>query len=139
MPDMVGAFEEANHIKVESKYYTGGDNMLALIAQSPPGTYDVILSDAEYVTQLGRLFGADELIIPLPIPRARLLGRRYGSFGFLGMTYNTVSENSARLWDHSVAGKAGTLIGICPRVCAMAMPVRTTSDFLRQTALSLRG
>ena len=26
--------------------------MLALIAQSPPGTYDVILSDAEFVQQL---------------------------------------------------------------------------------------
>ena len=27
------------------KYYAGGDNMLALIAQSPAGTYDLILSD----------------------------------------------------------------------------------------------
>ena len=41
-PDVVGAFEEANNVKIESKYYTGGDNMLALLAQSPTGTYDVI-------------------------------------------------------------------------------------------------
>ena len=51
-PDIVGAFEEANNVKFKPKYYAGGDNMLALIAQSPPGTYDVILSDAEFVQQL---------------------------------------------------------------------------------------
>ena len=51
-PDMVGEFEAANNVKFKSKYYAGGDNMLALIAQSPPGTYDVILSDAEFVQQL---------------------------------------------------------------------------------------
>ncbi|HCX86842.1 MAG TPA: ABC transporter substrate-binding protein, partial [Gammaproteobacteria bacterium] len=30
----------------------GGDNMLALIAQSPPGTYDLVLSDGEFVKLL---------------------------------------------------------------------------------------
>ena len=50
--DIVGKFEEANNVKFKPKYYAGGDNMLALIAQSPPGTYDVILSDAEFVQQL---------------------------------------------------------------------------------------
>ena len=29
--------------KFKPKYYAGGDNMLGLIAQSPPGTYDIIL------------------------------------------------------------------------------------------------
>ena len=29
-----------------------GSNMMALIAQSPPGTYDIILSDGEFVQQL---------------------------------------------------------------------------------------
>ena len=43
-PDMVEAFEKANNVKFKPKYYAGGDNMLALIAQSPPGTYDIILS-----------------------------------------------------------------------------------------------
>lgn len=37
-PDIVGAYEEANNVKFVPKYYAGGDNMLALIAQSPPGT-----------------------------------------------------------------------------------------------------
>lgn len=51
-PDMVGEFEAANNVKFVPKYYAGGDNMLALIAQSPPGTYDLILSDGEFVQQL---------------------------------------------------------------------------------------
>jgi len=51
-PDMVAEFEAANNVKFKPKYYAGGDNMLALIAQSPPGTYDLILSDAEFVQQL---------------------------------------------------------------------------------------
>ena len=44
-PDIVAEFEAANNVKFVSKYYAGGDNMMALIAQSPPGTYDIILSD----------------------------------------------------------------------------------------------
>lgn len=51
-PDMVAEFEAANNVKFIPKYYAGGDNMLALIAQSPPGTYDLILSDGEFVQQL---------------------------------------------------------------------------------------
>lgn len=60
-PDIVGAFEEANNVKFKPKYYAGGDNMLALIAQSPPGTYDIILSDAEYVQQLNAADYIEEL------------------------------------------------------------------------------
>lgn len=51
-PDMVEEFEAENNVKFVPKYYAGGDNMLALIAQSPPGTYDIILSDGEFVQQL---------------------------------------------------------------------------------------
>ena len=51
-PDMVSEFEAENNVKFKPKYYAGGDNMLGLIAQSPPGTYDIILSDAEFVQQL---------------------------------------------------------------------------------------
>ena len=51
-PDIVAEFEAENNVKFVPKYYTGGDNMLGLISQSPPGTFDVILSDAEYVLAL---------------------------------------------------------------------------------------
>jgi len=60
-PDIVGAYEEANNVKFKPKYYAGGDNMLALIAQSPPGTYDIILSDAEFVQQLNAAGYIEEL------------------------------------------------------------------------------
>ena len=53
-PDVVAAFEAQYNCKIKPKYYTGGDNMLALISQSPAGTFDLILSDAEYVPQLQR-------------------------------------------------------------------------------------
>ena len=60
-PDVVAEFEQANNVKFKPKYYAGGDNMLALIAQSPPGTYDVILSDAEFVQALNEAGYVEEL------------------------------------------------------------------------------
>jgi spermidine/putrescine transport system substrate-binding protein len=60
-PDIVGEFEAANNVKFKPKYYAGGDNMLGLIAQSPPGTYDIILSDAEFVQQLNAAGYIEEL------------------------------------------------------------------------------
>ena len=41
-PDMVAEFEEANNVKFNPKYYAGGDNMLAALAQSPPDAFDLI-------------------------------------------------------------------------------------------------
>lgn len=40
------------HVKLVPKCYAGGDNMLDLIARSSPGTYDLIVSDPEFVQQL---------------------------------------------------------------------------------------
>ncbi|MEO1651545.1 MAG: twin-arginine translocation signal domain-containing protein, partial [Pseudomonadota bacterium] len=45
-PDMVAEFEAANNVKFKPKYYAGGDNMLAALAQSPAGTFDLIHTDA---------------------------------------------------------------------------------------------
>ncbi len=59
--DVVGAYEEANNVKFNAKYYAGGDNMLGLISQSPPGTYDLILSDGEFVQQLNAAGYIEEL------------------------------------------------------------------------------
>ena len=56
-PDVVAEFEQANNVKFKPKYYAGGDNMLALIAQPPPGTYDVIPSDAELRIAQAQLVG----------------------------------------------------------------------------------
>jgi spermidine/putrescine transport system substrate-binding protein len=126
-PDVVGEFEAKNNVKFKNKYYAGGDNMLALIAQSPPGTYDVILSDAEFVQQLN----AAGYITPLeaadyPIddffPEFKQFpghwkdGKLYSAmvrYGHLGVSYNTtkVSPEEAMsykaFWKPDLKGKVG--------------------------------
>ena len=102
-PDVVAEFEAENNVKFKPKYYTGGDNMLGLISQSPPGTFDVILSDAEYVQQLNAA-GYIEKLDPADYPFndffpefQKFPGHWQGDdlysvitrFGFLGVSYNT--------------------------------------------------
>ena len=127
-PDIVGAFEEANNVKFKPKYYAGGDNMLALIAQSPPGTYDVILSDGEFVQQLNAAGYIDPLEAAdypfddmLHDDFTKFPGHWDGDtlysmmvrFGHLGVSYNTeaVSEEEAMsysaFWKPELEGKVG--------------------------------
>ncbi|SDO58581.1 polyamine ABC transporter substrate-binding protein [Pseudomonas jinjuensis] len=126
-PDIVADFERQHGVKVRAKYYTGGDNMLGLISQSPPGTFDLILSDAEYVQQLK---AADyiERLDPSDYPFDDFFpefqhfpGHWEGNelysvlirFGFLGIAYNTqlVPESKVRsyklFWDDGLKGKVG--------------------------------
>lgn len=127
-PDVVAEFEQANNVKFKPKYYAGGDNMLALIAQSPPGTYDVILSDAEFVQQLNEAGYIDELN-PADYPFDDFLydewkqfpghwkdGKLYSMMvrcGHLGVSYNTkaVSAEEASsykcFWKPEIKGKVG--------------------------------
>lgn len=126
-PDMVAAFEEANNVKFKPKYYAGGDNMLALIAQSPPGTYDIILSDAEFVQQLnaaGYIEEMDPSLYPFDdfYPEfQKFPGHWTGDqlwsvmvrYGLLGVSFNTeiVTHEEAMtynvLWDEKLTGKVG--------------------------------
>ncbi len=127
-PDIVGAFEEANNVKFKPKYYAGGDNMLGLIAQSPPGTYDIILSDAEFVQQLNAA-GYIEPLDAGDYPFDDMLYEDFTKFpghwdgdtlysmmvrcGHLGVSYNknAISEEEAMsygcFWKPEVAGKVG--------------------------------
>lgn len=126
-PDIVGKFEREHGVKIRAKYYTGGDNMLALIAQSPPGTYDLILSDAEYVQQL-RSAGYIEKLDPEDyhfdqyFPEFQKFPLHWHEndlysvmvrFGFLGISYNTdllsaADAQSYRLfWEDRLKGKVG--------------------------------
>ena len=101
-PDIVAEFEAANNVKFKPKYYAGGDNMLGLIAQSPPGTYDVILSDGEFVQQLNAA-GYIEELNAADYPFDDMLYKDFqqfpdigkmanffddGAFGHLGVSYN---------------------------------------------------
>ena len=126
-PDIVEEFEKMHNVKFKPKYYAGGDNMLALIAQSPPGTYDIILSDGEFVQQLNAA-GYIEQMDPADYPLDDLWpeyqnfpghwsdDKLYSvivRFGYLGVSFNTtvVSHEEAMdydiLWDKKLAGKVG--------------------------------
>lgn len=127
-PDVVAEFEAANNVKFKPKYYAGGDNMLALIAQSPPGTFDVILSDAEFVQQLNEAGYIEELnAADYPFddflfdewkqfPSHWKDGKLYSAMvrcGHLGVSYNTtaISAEEAQsyncYWKPEIKGKVG--------------------------------
>jgi spermidine/putrescine transport system substrate-binding protein len=126
-PDVVAEFEAENNVKFKPKYYTGGDNMLGLISQSPPGTFDLILSDAEYVQQLNaagyieKLDPADYAFDDFFPEFQKFPGHWVGDelysvitrFGFLGVAYNTeaITEKEASTynvyWADKLKGKVG--------------------------------
>lgn len=60
-PEIIGKFEQDNQVKVEFKTYVGGEQMLQFFNQSPPGTFDGIISDGEYVKKLMELQAIDPL------------------------------------------------------------------------------
>lgn len=126
-PDIVEEFETLHNVKFVPKYYAGGDNMLALIAQSPPGTYDIILSDAEFVQQLnaaGYIQELDPADYPLDdfFPEFQKFpghwtGDQFWSvmvrYGLLGVSFNTdvITHEEAMtynvFWDSRLTGKVG--------------------------------
>lgn len=126
-PEVVGPFEQAHNVRIRAKEYVGGDQMLAQIAQSPAGTYDIVLADAEYVSQL---YQADyiEQLDPADYPFDDFFpefqnfeghwfdGKLYAAFlrfGFLGLSHNldAVSVDQARsykaMWQDALRGKVG--------------------------------
>ena len=141
-PDVVGEFEAANNVKFKPKYYAGGDNMMALIAQSPPGTYDVILSDAEFVQQLNSAGYIDEMN-PADYPFDDMLyddfkhfpghwkdGKLYSMmvrFGHLGVSYNTTAISDAEaqsykvFWKPEIKGKLGHFDWHLPNLGQMSL------------------
>ncbi len=125
--EVVGPFEQANNVKIIPKEYVGGEAMLALINQSDPGTYDVVLSDREYIVMM-RDGGLIDEMDPSEyafddfwpefrnMPGHWLDGKLYSviiDFGYLGLVHNTevISEKEASsysiLWDPKVTGKVG--------------------------------
>ncbi|MEJ6389307.1 ABC transporter substrate-binding protein [Gymnodinialimonas ulvae] len=126
-PDVVAEFEEENNVQFVPQYYAGGDNMLALIAQSPPGTYDLILSDAEFVQQLNAagyieemdasLFNFDDFFPEYQNFPGHWTDDQLWSvmvrYGLLGVSYNTdvltaeeaMSYNA--FWNEKVTGRVG--------------------------------
>ena len=115
---VVGEFEETNKVKVEFKNYIGGEQMLQFYGQSPKGTFDAIISDAEYVQK----FVAQKALVPLNKPDFPNLkdfhpkyqdfaplrapdGKTWGigtRFSYYGISYNTkfVSDEEAGSWSN---------------------------------------
>lgn len=141
-PDIVEEFEAMNNVKFKPKYYAGGDNMLALIAQSPPGTYDVILSDAEFVQQLneaGYIVELDPADYPFDdfideqftqFPGHWKDGKLYSAmvrFGHLGVSYNTTAVTEAEamsyscFWKPELEGKVGHFDWHLPNLGMMSL------------------
>lgn len=150
-PDMVGEFEEANNVKFVPKYYSGGDNMLAALAQNPPGTFDIIHTDAEYA----KLLVANDLVMELDAndyPIDDLLHDDFKSFsghwgpngelyslitrfGHLGVSYNKdvlTPEEAASyeiFWDPRLTGKVGHFDWHLPSLGQMSLLTGNASPF----------
>ncbi|MGQ0609980.1 MAG: polyamine ABC transporter substrate-binding protein [Paracoccaceae bacterium] len=140
-PDMVAAFEAENNVKFVPKYYTGGDNMMGLISQSPPGTYDLILSDAEYVQALNAAGYVEELdpgdyALDDYFPEFQNFPGNWADgklfslitrFGFLGVAYNTDALTEAEassynvFWDQKLTGKVGHFDWHLPNLGQMSL------------------
>lgn len=113
---VVGEFEDLHKIKVEFKNYIGGEQMLQFYSQVPKGTFDCVISDAEYVQK----YVAQNALVPLNkadfpnlseyhpkyqdfAPLRAPDGKTWGlgtRFSFYGISYNTkfVSKEEASTW-----------------------------------------
>jgi spermidine/putrescine transport system substrate-binding protein len=140
-PEVVGPFEEEHGVKIVGKEYTGGDAMLALVNSSPPGTFDLILADAEFVRMLRgadiiETLNADDYPFDDYWPEFRDFpglnedGKLYGimtSFGYLGLTYNTEKltpkdvTSYKVLWDEKVKGQVGMYDWYLPPMLCLSL------------------
>lgn len=166
-PDAVAEFEELHNVKITPKYYVGGEQMLALLAQSPAGTYDLIHADAEYVQQLVRANFVEKLD-PADYPFDDFFPEFHkfpghwhddelyaviSRFGFLGISHNldAVSVKEAMsydmLWDAKHKDKVGHFdwhlpnLGVLSLRDGNAAPYDIGADAwakLQETTLSLK-
>jgi spermidine/putrescine transport system substrate-binding protein len=113
---VISQFEAETGIRVEFKNYVGGEQMLQLVSQSPPGTYDSIVADAEYLPKLIAMGAIEPLKVEdfpefenyVPAYQEMPLFYDQGNmmaiatrYGFYGMAVNTdeISEEEAADWN----------------------------------------
>jgi spermidine/putrescine transport system substrate-binding protein len=140
-PYVVGAFEKANGVKIRIKEYVGGDQMMAIVNQSPPGTFDVVLADAEYMHLLHKADFLEELNpADYPIkdfwpefqkfPLHWFNDKLYGvmtDFGYLGLSYNTKTftpkevSSYAAMWTEKAKGKVGFFDWYLPSIGSISL------------------
>lgn len=127
---VIEEFEETHKIKVDFKIYIGGEQMLSYFSQTPRGTFDAIISDAEYIAKL-RAIDALEPFNPTQMPdyvnyhpklrdvkMLRADGDNVWSiatrFSFYGISYNTdvLSLEEAQDWNVLFEPKLKERIGV---------------------------
>lgn len=115
-PAIIDGFKEEYGVEVEFKTYIGGEQMLQFFNQSPPGTYDALISDGEYVTKLVAL-GAIAPIDPAAIPalsdylpayqefagfydngNMMAIGTRFGNYG-IAFNQTVIQPADAETWE----------------------------------------
>ena len=79
---VVGEFEDVNSVKVEFKNYTGGEQMIQYFAQVPKGSFDAIISDAEYIQKFVAQ-GVLDPINPSDLPNLADYHPKYRDFPLL--------------------------------------------------------
>lgn len=166
-PEFVKPFEDEHGVKVVVKEYVGGEPMLALMNQSPAGTFDVVLADAEYIGMLREGGFIDEMN-PADYPLADYWpefqkfplhwneDKLYSvmiRFGYLGMAYRTdlFSEQDVKsykaMWSDKAKGKVGFFDWYLPTMGCLSLyngnkpPFDITEDAfekVKETLFSLR-
>ena len=148
-PYLVEAFEKANDCKIMIKEYVGGDQMLAVINQAPPGSFDVVLADAEYMHLLHSADYVEELDpadYPLQdywpefrkFPLHWFDGKLYGvmtDFGYLGLSYNTDQyapdevDSYEAMWSDKAKGRVGFFYWYLPSMGCVALSTGARPPF----------
>ena len=125
--EVIGPFVKETGIQIRAKEYADGEKMLALIHGSPPGTFDLVTSDAPYVALLVK----SNLLQPMNpadynlndfFPEFRHWSQHWfgdklmallTSWGYNGLAYNTeklTAEDVSTydvMWSDKVKGKLG--------------------------------
>ncbi len=115
-PEVVSGFEEEYGVTVEFRTYLGGEQMLQFYNQSPPGTFDALISDGEYVVKLIEL-DAIAPIDPASVPNLSdyhpiyadfpgfyndgemmAVGTRFGNYG-IAFDKELFTAEEASSWD----------------------------------------
>lgn len=140
-PFAVSDFEKLHNCTVIAREYVGGEAMLGLINQSSPGTFDVVMADAEYVDML-RMGQFIDKLDPKDYPIddffpefQRYEGHWDGDdlysvmlrFGYIGMAYRTdifttdEVKSYAALWSEKAKGKVGMFDWYLPTMGCLSL------------------
>lgn len=140
-PFAVSEFEKMYNCSVVAREYVGGEAMLGLINQSAPGTFDVVMADAEYVDML-RMGEFIDKLDPKDYPIDDFFPefRHYEGhwdgddlysvmlrFGYLGMAYRTdvfspeEVQSYAALWSDKAKGKVGMFDWYLPTMGCLSL------------------